>query len=158
MPRPIKIAFLTYRLQVGGAERQLCLIAKSLDRTRFEPFVIAVYDGGPLEQELQDTGIRVVSPKKSGRTDLIGFWRRLVSIVRQERPDIIYSMSDYANVLNQLLRLGSSRHLTVWGLRASDNRPLGRGAIWYGVFILGRLLSRRADRAISNSNARLEYA
>jgi glycosyltransferase involved in cell wall biosynthesis len=157
MTRPIKVAFLTYRLQVGGAERQLCLLAKSLDRTRFEPFVISVYDGGPLELELQGTGVRIVSPKKSGRMDIIGFWRRLVSIVRQERPDIIYSMSDYANVLNQLLRLGHSRHLTVWGLRASDNRPLGRGVIWYGVFVLGRILSRWADHTISNSNAGLEY-
>ncbi len=157
MSRPVKVAFLTYRLQVGGAERQLCLIAKSLDRTRFDPVVITVYDGGPLERELQGTGVRIVSPKKAGRMDIFSFWRRLVSIVDQEQPDIIYSMSDYANVLNQLLRLGRSRHLTIWGLRASDNRPLGRGAVWYGVFLFGRLLSRRANHAISNSEAGLDY-
>lgn len=157
MSGPIKVAFLTYRLQVGGAERQLCLIARSLDRSRFDPIVITVYDGGPLERELQGTGIRIISPKKSGRMDVIGFWRRLISIVRQEQPDIIYSMSDYANVLNQFLRLGGASHLSVWGLRASDNRPLGRGMIWYGVFILGRLLSRWATHTISNSKAGLDY-
>ncbi|NQV81972.1 MAG: glycosyltransferase [Alphaproteobacteria bacterium] len=155
--RKIKIAFLTYRLQIGGAERQLCLIARSLDKSKFEAVVIAIYGGGALSSELETSGIRVLSPNKRNRWDLIGFLARLRAILRDENPDIVYSMSDYANVLNQILRVTGGRHRTVWGLRASDNRPATRGIVWHGIFLLSRILEKYADHLVSNSAAGLEY-
>ncbi len=157
MKERTKIGFLAYQLQVGGAERQLCLLASRLDRSRFEPFVVTAYAGGGLEKELRDAGVRVISADKRSQKDILGFWRRLRAIARQENPDIIYSMSDYANVLNQLLRTSGCHHRTIWGLRASDNQPRAKGIIWYGVFLAARFLSRWANHTISNSEAGLRY-
>jgi glycosyltransferase involved in cell wall biosynthesis len=157
MTQPIKVCFLTYRLQIGGAERQIGLIASRLDRTKFDPVVITAYSGGGLEEDLMRSGVRIVSAAKRGRLDIIGFWLRLARIVRQERPDIVYSMSDYANVLGQTLRTLGGHYKTIWGLRASDNKPWERGIVWYGVFRLARVMSRWSDRMISNSEAGLNY-
>lgn len=154
---PVKVAFLTYSLQVGGAERQLNLIAKHLDRRRFEPIIIALYPYGRMADELKDGDIRIISPQKRGRFDVVGFAIRLVRILRSERPEIVYSFSEYPNLLNELAKPFAAGYRSVWGLRASDNQPGQRGLVWRAIFALSRPLSRRADWLISNSDAGKSY-
>ena len=45
-PRRIKIGLIIATLERGGAEKQLALLATHLDRSRFDPFVVALTRGG----------------------------------------------------------------------------------------------------------------
>lgn len=47
MPR-IRVAFSIGAMHGGGSERQLALLLRHLDRTRFQPFLYLVYRSGPL--------------------------------------------------------------------------------------------------------------
>ena len=50
----IRVLFLVRSLDRGGAERQLTLLIKGMDRTRFRVTVATLYDGGALRAEIDD--------------------------------------------------------------------------------------------------------
>jgi glycosyltransferase involved in cell wall biosynthesis len=54
---PIRIVMLVDSFLAGGAERIAVEVACGLDRTLFEPMVIATRSGGPLQVKLQSEGI-----------------------------------------------------------------------------------------------------
>ncbi|MDL1890770.1 glycosyltransferase, partial [Nitrospirales bacterium NOB] len=73
----MKVLFLTRALNVGGAERQLVVLARGLRKRGHEVAVAVFYPGGLLEAELKDVGIPILSLAKRGRWDLVGFVLRL---------------------------------------------------------------------------------
>ncbi len=54
------VLLMSRELGVGGSERQLAEIARSLDRDSFEPHVACFRPGGFREQELRQAGVPVV--------------------------------------------------------------------------------------------------
>lgn len=155
--RRIRIAFLIYRLQTGGAEVQMSLLARHLDRARFEPVVVSLHSGGSMASVFDDSDIRVLSAAKEGRRDIVGFVSRLRRLLRQAQPDVVYSFTDYPNVLNEVLRFLGGGYRTVWGLRASDNKPATQDFVWRTILTASRPLSWTADLLISNSDAGRAY-
>jgi glycosyltransferase involved in cell wall biosynthesis len=59
MSRPAKILFLVNTLRVGGAERNVALFCRHIDRSRFEPEVWVLRGGGQYEDGVKGTGIRI---------------------------------------------------------------------------------------------------
>src|SRR2546421_9250357 len=53
------ILLLARELDVGGSERQMTLIAKALDRSRFEPHVGCFRPGGLRGRELEAAGLPI---------------------------------------------------------------------------------------------------
>lgn len=148
----IKLTFLVRSLDYGGAQRQLVTLAKALDKSRFEVSVLTFFCGQPLEQELDGTGVRIVSLNKRGRWDLLPFLCRLIREARLLRPDIMHGYLDIPNVLALFLRPFVHARV-VWGVRASemelrDYDWLFRLAAW-----LERFLARFPDLIIVNSIA-----
>jgi glycosyltransferase involved in cell wall biosynthesis len=153
--RPMKVVFLTRELDYGGAQRQLVVLAKGLHARGHEVVVALFYSGGPLEQDLLEAGVRIRPLQKRGRWDLLPFLIRLARVMREERPEILYSyLTDLVTVV---LNPWFPSTKIVWGIRSSE-MDLSRYD-WL-MRISAKLtfrLSRFADAVIANSRAGRGY-
>jgi glycosyltransferase involved in cell wall biosynthesis len=148
-----RILFLVRSLDVGGAEQQLVALVKGLDKARFESVVATYYPGGALRSALNGVaGVRVISLEKRGRWDVVGFLLRLIRLVREVKPDLLYGYMGIANEL-ALLMASLFRRKVAFGVRASDVDYFRYGWIQGWTFRLGAMLSRYADCVIVNSRA-----
>ena len=100
--RCIKILYLITDLDVGGAEKQLALLAPRLDRRSFEVRVVCLKPEGPVAARIRAEGIPVES---------LG-WRhlpdprplvRLEGILRGFRPRILHTFLVHADLVGRLL-------------------------------------------------------
>ncbi len=152
----IRLAFLVRSLDFGGAQRQLVTLAKALDKNQFEVSILTFYSGQPLEQELENTSVRLVSLNKSGRWDLLPFLGRLIRETRALRPDILHGYLDIPNVLALFLK-GFVRARIVWGVRASAMELRRYDWLFRLAARVEQWLSRFPDLIIVNSVAARDY-
>jgi len=160
--RLLKVAFLVSRLDRGGTERQLIVLARGLRERGHSVVVLVFYPDGALEGELRDAGVRVRVLHKRGRWDLAGFLLGLRRVVREERPDVLHGYLDVPNVLALGARGTVRGQRWVGGLRASkmDRRycePSERRTTAL-VSLALRALARSPDLLIANSRAGAEHA
>lgn len=114
-----KILFLIRSLEQGGAERQLIVLAAGLAERDWEVSVITFYKGS-FDAELRERGVEVLCAEKQGRWALIGFLRRLLSIIKREDPLILHSYLTVGNIIATIIKLFIPKIKLVWGVRASD--------------------------------------
>ena len=85
----LNVCLLVNDLRYGGAERQLVELALGLDKERFNPLVVTLYAGEPLERELRHApGVGLVSLERKGKWDF-GALRRLSRLLRENDVHII---------------------------------------------------------------------
>lgn len=152
------ILILCRSLAIGGAERQIVELAKGLHARGQRVAVAMFYGNGPLMAELQEVGIPTFDLKKSGRWDAIGFFVRLVRLVSNWKPSVIYSFLGVPNIVAVSMKHLFPDVLTVLGVRAS-NMDLDQydWLLKVSYFLEGKL-SRFADLIICNSSAGYRYA
>ena len=83
-----RILYVTSSLGMGGAERQLYLLLKHMDRTAFAPTVVSLHPGGVLADPIRALGVEVVELPRRRRGDLsrlTGLYR----LIRRVQPDIV---------------------------------------------------------------------
>lgn len=153
-----KILFFIRSLNAGGAERQLVITAKGLAERGYKVTVLTFYAGGFYAEDIKDTKVQLLSLHKTGRWDVLSFLLRLRRVLCQQKPDIIYSFLNTANILAVLLRPFIRTKRVVWGVRASNMDLdqydwLSRWSYW-----LEFRLARFADTIIANSYAGKDYA
>ena len=83
-----RILYVTSSLGMGGAERQLYLLLKHMDRTAFAPTVVSLHPGGVLAEPMRALGVEVVELPRRGRGDL-GRLMALYRLVKRVKPDIV---------------------------------------------------------------------
>jgi glycosyltransferase involved in cell wall biosynthesis len=118
MSQPIRIIYLIGQLGLGGSERQLYLLLKHMDKTRFEPHVVVFNPSAnyTLNDDLRNAGVHVHAIP----LDVKGIRARmqwLYQLFRKIRPYVIHSWSihdnPYAGLIGWLARvprrLGSVR-------------------------------------------------
>lgn len=88
MPK-IRVLLLTDEMEVGGTQRQIVHLARSLDRTRFEPTVAYFRNRSFLADQLEQAGVRVVELPKHGRVDP-RFLFNLRQFLTRERFDVMH--------------------------------------------------------------------
>jgi glycosyltransferase involved in cell wall biosynthesis len=148
----LNVLFLTRALDLGGAERQLVVLAAALARRGHTVRVGTFYGGGPLELDLGVAGVPVVDLGKSGRWDL-AFTARLCSLVRETRPDVIHGYLVAANLVATAVRPWARGARIVWGVRASDMDLARYDGFQEATFQVARHASRCADVIVANSRA-----
>lgn len=151
-PAPRRILFIIRSLGVGGAERQLVLLASGLHALGWDVTVCTTYANGPLEPELARRGVRVVALGKSGRWDLVGPARGLFRAVHESSPDIIHGYMPTSNLLSLLARRAHPQARVVWGVRASGLDWAQYDGLARRSFAASARLARRADLIIANSH------
>ena len=101
------IHFIT-TLAVGGAEQMLLKLLRALDRSEFEPTVVTLVNDGALIEVVRDMGIEVQSlDLRRGEVSPRAL-RRLVTILRDARPDLVQSWMYHSNIAAKLASLTST--------------------------------------------------
>lgn len=158
---PVRVTFLIGSLAIGGAETQLVRLANSLDRSRFSPSIVCLWQGGELEDSVAPDVpvIRAVVPLgqrrvPGGRAVLaVQTLAALVRTLRHLQPEVVHAYLPAAYVLGGLVAwmlrvpiiIASRRGLTSFVTRGSG--------LW-----LARLANRVIDVQICNSNAVRDWA
>jgi len=153
-----RLVLLARKLDQGGAERQIVVLAKELKERGHDVQVVLFYVGGVFDAELAAVGVSTHFIGKLGRWDALGFLVRLVLTLRALRPATIYSFLDLPNVLAALLRPLVRFSRLVWSIRAAGMEM--RHYDWLSRLIpwLEAGLSRAADVIVANSLAGSEWA
>jgi glycosyltransferase involved in cell wall biosynthesis len=153
---PMRIAFLIRALDVGGAERQLALLAEALVRRGHHVSVFVFYGGRAVEERLAAAGVGVHDLRKAGRWDFVSFGWRLVSSLRQVTPDILYSFLPSANVVASMAR-PFMRARVVWGIRAANMQSPSYDWLGHVVNRIEAAAARHVDGIIANSRAGYDH-
>jgi glycosyltransferase involved in cell wall biosynthesis len=145
-----RICLIIPTLDLGGAEKQLCLLATGLPRDQFEVQVIALTRLGPREKELRDAGIPLHLIGKSHKFDLTALFR-LRKLLIQLRPDIVHTWIFAANCYGRVAaRWARVPHL-VGGERCVDLWKTGRH-LW-----IDRWLAKYSDCIATNSTGVVNF-
>lgn len=154
---PKKVLLLIRSLNIGGAERQVVSLAKSLSELGIDVHVAVKVAGGPLEADL--ISIPNVKYHVLGSAGLIGkisHFFELRKLIKSNGFDATYGFMPVPNLALLLGRTIRHRPLIAWGIRSSD---VDQSQYDFRVKLtmrLEKLLSRFADRIITNSQAALD--
>lgn len=149
----MKILFLISSLDVGGAERQLALLACGLRQHGHDVTVVTFYDRGALRDEISAHDVRVLCLDKTGRWDVVGFTWRLMQTVRRVHPDILHGYMPVANVFALLSGKTVAPVTIVFGVRTSNMNLDRYDTVTRWSYRIERYLARWANLIIANSNA-----
>jgi glycosyltransferase involved in cell wall biosynthesis len=138
-----KVLFLVNTLRTGGTERNVASICRHIDRTRFEPEVWVLQNGGEWEETVRAAGVAVRNLDR-GWAHSPSFTVRAARQIAQTNADLVHvflpSVGFYAATARFVFNLGKPIIVSVGATTAlSQERFLYR---WFG---------RCFDRAIANS-------
>jgi glycosyltransferase involved in cell wall biosynthesis len=105
LPREQKVLLLTTGLALGGAERQVMLLAKGLRERGWSTKVVSMLPPLALVGELEAADVQVISlAMRPGVPDPRAVLR-LARILRRWRPQVLHSHMVHANLLARVTRL-----------------------------------------------------
>lgn len=115
----IKIAFISIGLATGGAEMMLWKILSRMDRSVFEPVVIALGKRGPVADKIEAIRVPVYCLGMTARTPHRTFWK-LLKLLNEIKPDILQGWMYHGNLAALLAApLTSGRKSVMWSVRHS---------------------------------------
>lgn len=131
-------------LDVGGAEVALYRLIMGSRDSEYRHSVVALTPGGAIAARLRNAGIKVTA--LDFRSMPFASFRKLVSIMRAARPDIVQTWMYHADMAGGLAaRLAGNRNI-IWGIRTSD---LDRGDSTATTLV--RTLCARLSRRIPHT-------
>lgn len=115
-PPAVTIAYLLPRLEMGGTEKHVRDLVRSLDRGRFRPIVIATAEGGILEADFarMEVPVHILGyrgfTRRPGKIvgtarGSVAAIRDLARILRREKVSILHAYLPAANVLGAIAGL-----------------------------------------------------
>jgi glycosyltransferase involved in cell wall biosynthesis len=151
------VLFLIRSMGRGGAERQLSLLARSLQTRGLLVAVAVLYAGGAIEHELHAAGVEVVDLRKRGRWSNLAMLWRLVVAIQRKRPRVLHAYMSTQNAIALLLRpwLVKKKCAVVCGIRIANLDTHAYGVVKTLVHRAQGYLLHSADCVISNSRAAL---
>lgn len=113
--------------RIGGAERQVILLAKGLIKRGWRVSVIALSgNGGSSADELSDSGIAFLSLEmRKGLVDPRG-WIRFNRWLRREKPNVVHAHLPHAVWFARWSRLGAPVRIVVDTLHSTSTGSCGR--------------------------------
>jgi len=150
---PVRILFVISELSLGGAERQLLVLARALMRAGYEVSVAVFRRGSAMEADPAAAGIQLQALAGRGPLEKMVSLRRLVA---RWRPDVVHGYLTVGNIAALTARLVVPRPLIAWGVRASDMQMEVYPLKWRLAAQIERHLAPLADLLITNSKAGLK--
>jgi glycosyltransferase involved in cell wall biosynthesis len=123
------IAFVIPGLdRIGGAERQVILLAKGLEKRGWRVSVVALSGtGGDAAADLTAVGITFLTLQmRKGLADARG-WIRFHHWLRQQAPDVVHAHLPHAAWLARWSRLAAPVRVVIDTLHSSHTGTFGRG-------------------------------
>ncbi len=99
--RKINILQLVNGFAIGGAERKLLDLVRTLDKNRYNIVICSVGQGGPLQGEFEKLGLKVVVVPKKFAFD-VSLILKVAQLMREERIDIVQTTLLYADLIGAL--------------------------------------------------------
>lgn len=90
VPPKIRLMQITHDLAIGGLQRVVANICRTIDRDRFDVQVLCLRELGPFAADIERLGIKVSLIPQIGRTDYFSFLK-VARILRSERIDVIHT-------------------------------------------------------------------
>jgi glycosyltransferase involved in cell wall biosynthesis len=152
-----KILLHIRSLHIGGSERQVVSLAKSMAALGAEVHIAVITSGGPLEDDIADApNIHLHSVGGLGLKGRIGYLLRLRSLIKLHSFDAVYGFLPTPNLALLVARTIRRRPFIAWGVRSSglDLSQYSSRVKW--AMRLEKWLSRFPDKIITNSQAALE--
>lgn len=148
----VKILFVIRSLERGGAERQLCMLAKELCNRGHQVEICTFYRSEGYGALLDDTNVTVRSLDKTTRWNVLGVVFRFFRMLYVSKPMIIHGYLPTGNILAALGRIVLPHAKIVFGVRAATMHleMYDRFSRW--VYAVERKLSSHADLVIANSD------
>jgi glycosyltransferase involved in cell wall biosynthesis len=148
----IKILFIITGLSTGGAEKMLHKLLQRINRSRFQCRVVSLTDFGSVGQQIENLGIDVIALNFHRRYLIVpGVWR-LVSILRNWKPDVASTWLYHADIIGGLAALFTAVPHVIWNVRNSTLIGSGRFKMTKIIVKLCAWLSNVIpDRIIVNS-------
>lgn len=100
MPKKKKVLFFIYQMGAGGAARTLLNIINHLNRDTFEPVLVTLNFDGSYEKYLKEDIKFIKLSTNRLRKSIIP----LAKIIRQEKPDLVFSTIPVYNTVATLAR------------------------------------------------------
>ncbi len=155
----MKICLLIYKLDFGGAQRQVLELSKALAEAGHDVTLMSCYDGGVFSEDIKfHAKVRYISLNKKGSWDVFGFLFCFLLKLRKIRPDVIYGFLTLANLISVFAKIVLPKVKVVFGVRASSIDLKKYGLSMRIAFQLECIFSRFADCIIANSVAgKIDY-
>lgn len=153
----MRVTHLITTLAIGGAEQMLVKLLRAMGRSEFAPTVVTLVNDGALIEVIRDMGIEVKSlDLRRGEVSPRAL-RRLITILRGSRPDILQSWMYHANVAASMARPWLPRRTgIVWNIRQSLYDISKERLLTQAVIRSGRMLAPHADALVNNSRVSRE--
>ncbi len=91
MSEPIRLMLITHDLAIGGLQQVVVNLCRTIDKSRFHIVVLCLRALGPLAQEIERLGIKVILlPQKKTGTDYFSFLK-VANILKKERIQVIHT-------------------------------------------------------------------
>jgi glycosyltransferase involved in cell wall biosynthesis len=131
-----KILFVIGSLGLGGAEKQMALLIKHLERLNFDCHLFALEPTGPLKNHLISAGVKIHNggyfsekSKASKIYLLIRAQIRLFRVIRKIRPEVIHAYLPLTNFMGSLAGRISNVPFIISSKRALGNHQ-ERNWVW----------------------------
>ena len=153
--KKMRIVFLIRALNYGGAQRQLITLVKGLQQNHdLRITVLYFYSGGELVPDLINSGVNAICLNKKQRWDIIGFFARLIRVLKELQPNVFHGYLGESNIVLALIKpIFFPKTPLIWGVRESAMGA--ERADWLGHFlgVAERPLYSLIDLIIANSAA-----
>lgn len=149
-----RVAFLIGQLGLGGAERQLSLLALELHRRGIGVHVLLLAKGGPHEAALRDAGVEVhhLGFTRSGPLapvrNVLAFCR-MVRLLRRVRPEVLHAYLPESYLLGVPAARLARVPVVIAGRRGLSRFNKARTPL----FAVGTAATRLADHVVANAAA-----
>lgn len=150
----ITVMFPINYLGIGGAEQQLLELVRGIDKAHFEPLVVTLYPGYPLESEIRKIpGAKLISINRKGKYD---FWviTKILSLLWQKEVDIIHPFLTPATLFGLLPAILYRTPVKIVTERSVQSKQRLGPRLYLKA---EDFLSRFVDKVVSNSEAGREY-
>jgi glycosyltransferase involved in cell wall biosynthesis len=142
-------------LDIGGAERQFIELVKNIDKNKFNVTVCTMYGGVQEDIVKNIQNIKYYNLDKTGRYDFYKFYKNYSKLLKEIKPDLIYSFLGEMNLFSLWGKPKNTK--IIWGFRASNMDLKNYGKVPQIMFWLQKKLSKKVDKIIANSYASITF-
>jgi sugar transferase (PEP-CTERM/EpsH1 system associated) len=147
----VNVCYFITELDVGGAQTALLRLLAGLDRDRFLPTVVCLYNGdATIAQQIHALGIPVTDLGMAAKWRWDAFWR-LYRLLRRDRPTILHTWMFHANIPGRVLGRLAGVPIVI-----SSERTIGQERRWR--YWLNRATAPLADRVICVAGGVADFA
>jgi len=148
--RRYKILIFLPSLESGGAERFVVNLLQSLDRNLYVPVLAVIKLSGPFIDIIpSDVAIYDLGRERVSRSLL-----KMLRIIRQVEPDIVFSTLGYLNIAVGMIRLFVGRNICFIAREASNVSMSIEGNIRLTLYkVLYRIFYSRFDLVIAQTQS-----